>query len=275
MLSNLLNRSPDHITIDDFRTDVRFGSLPLIDPKFRFMLFFSAKVGSTFISKWFFEQIGKLNEALEYSHWIHNYRIKVYYKSPQYKQDLKRALAKQTKMIKLVRCPYQRAVSSYFHCLRHEHFYDVLSDFIGKPFNKDYVFTFEEFVDYLNTLDISKCNPHFRSQTWKHEKNNRMKFHHIIKIENSIDEFKRLESDFSLRNTDLLRHTDSKHHIEKKQGNGGYCGDNRKIDLRNPMNQYSDFFNESTINLISKIYYIDFETYGYSKVLVQKSAESY
>lgn len=127
--------------------------------------FFSAKVGSTFITKWFFEQTGKLDEAMKFSDWIHHYRIKVYYKSPQYKQDLKHALSKQVKMIKLVRCPFQRAVSAYFHCLRHEFFYKELSDFLGEAFNNDRVFIFEEFVTYLDTLDITKCNPHFRLQT--------------------------------------------------------------------------------------------------------------
>ncbi len=268
MLNNLLNLNSNHITIDDFRADVRFGGLPLVDPKFRFMLFFSAKVGSTFITKWFFEQTGKLEEALEYSDWIHHYRIKVYYKSLQYKQNLKTALSRQIKMIKLVRCPYQRTVSSYFHCLRHDYFYTELSNILGTPFNKDHIFTFEEFVNYLNTLDISKCNPHFRLQTWRHENNNRMKFYLIIKIENSIDGFKKLESDLSLKKTDLLRHIVSKHDIEKKSGTRECCGDKRIIDLRKPVNQYGDFYNQSTIKLVSKIYNTDFETYRYPRELV-------
>lgn len=42
-----------------------------------------------------------------------------------------------------------------------------------------------------------------------------MTFYRIIKIENSIDEFKKLETDLSLKKTELLQHTVSKHHIEK------------------------------------------------------------
>ncbi len=67
MFNTLLKLNANHVTIDDFRTNVRFGGLPLVDPEFRFMLFFSAKVGSTFITKWFFEQTGKLDEAMKFS----------------------------------------------------------------------------------------------------------------------------------------------------------------------------------------------------------------
>ena len=93
-------------------------------------------------------------------------------------------------MIKLVRCPYQRAVSSYFHSIKHEKIYKEISETFKKSVSKNHTFTFEEFVEFLSATDISKSNPHFRSQTWIHEINRRMKFYRVIKIEDSINEFR-------------------------------------------------------------------------------------
>jgi hypothetical protein len=90
---------------------------PLISDQLGMVVFLSPKVGFTYGCKWFFDHLGILEEALCYSEWIHDYRMEVFNKSVTYQQSLKAYIDHPAHFttIKLVRDPYDRAVSSYIH----------------------------------------------------------------------------------------------------------------------------------------------------------------
>lgn len=99
-------------TLSQFRIPLYNKNLPII-------LFWSQKSGCTSLTKWFFFQIGLLQEALEYNPFIHIYRGQVYCSSINYKDEMKKAILSSKKdIIKLVRNPYTRAVSSFLHVLK-------------------------------------------------------------------------------------------------------------------------------------------------------------
>lgn len=79
-----------------------------------------------------FFQLGLLNEALDYHHWVHNYRIDIYYKQKEYLANLNSVLSPDYLRIKLVRSPYQRAVSSYIHAIRTRYATEDLSRFLQR-----------------------------------------------------------------------------------------------------------------------------------------------
>lgn len=265
-----LNRIIKPVTVEDFNADVRSGPLPLVDMQDRFILYFSSKAGCTFAAKWFFEQQGLLDAAIKYDKWIHRYRIHVYYKMPSYRHDLKSVLSKRVKAIKLVRCPYQRAVSSYLHCVRNKKRHDELSPFLNRIIDNDNTFTFEEFVEFLSSIDIKTCNLHYRRQTWELETCKNLKFYRVIKLENSIEEFRNIEKELGLIETNLLRLSTSNHHIKKQGEISSYCGDVYFNSSIKSIQHYSDFYNESTMDKIAQIYDEDFRNYGYSKELALK-----
>ena len=87
---------------------------PLYHPDFPYILFWSQKSGCTTVVKWFLEQIGELDKALEFGRWVHRYEQEVYKARPGYRKELQAALkAKSHKVVKIVRDPYRRAASDF------------------------------------------------------------------------------------------------------------------------------------------------------------------
>ena len=85
---------------------------PLFDADFPLIFLWSEKSGCTTLVKWFFDQLGLLDDALEYSGWVHDYENQVFRASGGYLIDLESALRKRDKtVVKLVRDPYQRSLS--------------------------------------------------------------------------------------------------------------------------------------------------------------------
>jgi len=87
---------------------------PLYHPDFPYILFWSQKAGCTTVVKWFFAQLGLLEEARAHSEWIHNYEQHVFKKRSGYRHELARALAAGShKVVKVVRDPLVRAPSAF------------------------------------------------------------------------------------------------------------------------------------------------------------------
>src|SRR5215813_12169016 len=89
----------------------------LIDRRHRLLLDWSAKAGCTLAIKMLFRYQGLVDEAEKVTDWVHNYRVRVYY--------ARHGLATHRDLIdpgllkmKVVRDPYDRAVSSYVTAVR-------------------------------------------------------------------------------------------------------------------------------------------------------------
>jgi hypothetical protein len=101
----------------------------------------------------FFRCLGLLEAAESHSDWVHRYRTRVYYRTrglATYRDLLDPDLVK----IKVVRNPYDRAVSAYIHAMKYP--LEEICSLTGKTVPN---LTFREFLELLCRLDLSICNP--------------------------------------------------------------------------------------------------------------------
>jgi hypothetical protein len=98
--------------------------LPLIRPGFPITVCWSAKAGCTTVLKWFLAHNHLLEEALAYSSWVHDYREQRLCAGHDYLRQCVHTfdnLLPDPFIIKVIRSPASRAVSSFLHFLRNEH----------------------------------------------------------------------------------------------------------------------------------------------------------
>ncbi|MEM0909140.1 MAG: hypothetical protein AAGJ94_17370 [Pseudomonadota bacterium] len=87
---------------------------PLYHPDFPYIFFWSQKSGCTTVVKWFFAQLGLLDEALAFSSWVHRYENEVFKAKPGYRQSVHKALTSNDyQAVKVVRDPWRRAPSAF------------------------------------------------------------------------------------------------------------------------------------------------------------------
>lgn len=240
----------------------------LITDQSKLMVIWSAKSGSVYATKWFYFQNHMLKRALQKSGWIHDFRME-YQKSDNYKKGIKNFKNDPTafKVIKIVREPYTRAVSSFLHLLKFLHFerqYAV--DFIsnnGKLKTKAQ-YSFKEFLDILIQNDINNINMHWSSQIHALELNNIVQ-PNIVKLENSQEEIAALEIELNLRKSNFEFLTKSKHHIKSKPNfvKENYAYEQLDWSKADTLPNYKSFYNEETKKLVAEIYQKDFERYKY------------
>lgn len=247
--------------------------MPLFSKKHSLGLLWSAKAGCTFATKWFFDKIGFLEAALFYSPWIHKFRTQVFYQSRDYKkylrndQFLQELLDRDMKIIKIVRNPYARAISSYMTAIKGGYEKQKISCFLNRDINSSETFSFREFVDYLGTRDLCSCNIHFRIQQHPIEKIGKVQPDYIVKLENSYDELNQVERDLGLPISDFELLKNSSHHSHRSKEIAEFCGD-RHFQFLNQKSivlpASTSFYDESIKNKVANLYKIDFESYGYS-----------
>lgn len=241
---------------------VGLKTLPLIYPEKKLCLFVNEKAGCTFAIKWFFFQQGILEDALAYNEWIHKYRYDIYYKQDKYRLSFLAIDSRKYTRIKLVRSPYQRAVSSYIHAVKTNYAGKELSQFLGREITPTNTFTFEEFVAFLEQTGVRKCNPHHRIQAEKAELTGSLKIDRIIRLEDSYPEFRRLENDFGLKASDLDSYSHSLHH-RKRVASDEYCGNKIYPKRERTFSEYQAFYNAALMEKIANIYACDFKQYNY------------
>jgi len=201
---------------------------PVLNIDKKLATFFSAKSGCTFAVKWFFYQIEHLKVALDFHHFIHNYRDEVYMKSDIFKRSeanfVKTKGANYLK-IKVVRNPFERAVSSYMHFLgmikaNHK---EINRNF-GIGYEKlDY--SFSEFLNLLSDIDINACNVHWNQQFQVIER--KLKFDYLISLKDSIEKLKEIEKKHQLTETkDMKTLAFSGHHSksDSQVAEHQFCG---------------------------------------------------
>jgi hypothetical protein len=97
--------------------------LPLQWPGFPVAVCWSAKSGCTTILKWFLAHNGLLDEALAHSSWVHDYRQERLFVARDYGRQCDRLFEQgrgdtAVLVVKVIRDPATRAVSSFLHFLR-------------------------------------------------------------------------------------------------------------------------------------------------------------
>jgi len=241
---------------------------PVINLDKKLAVFFSAKSGCTFIVKWFFFQIQHLSVALDYHHFIHNYRDDVYMRSSQYersKADFVKNKGNGYLKIKVVRNPFERAVSSYMHFLGmiKTHHKEINNNF-GIGFEKlDY--SFSNFLNLLSEIDINACNVHWNQQFQVIER--KLNFDYVIDLKDSIHILPEIEKKHHLPKTENLETLAfSGHHskTDTKLVEYQFCGTTPfTFEIRQNRPPYKCFYNAELEKKVSQIYKEDFEKYKF------------
>ena len=150
--------------------------LPLQQPGFPVAVCWSAKSGCTTVLKWFLAQTGLLDEALAYNDWIHAYRQDKLFATKGYAVQCERLFKtsqRNTVIIRVIRDPASRAVSSFLHFLRNEHDLEHWPDAAELTRWKAAVglagqqgLSFQQFLMYVAAQQVNRrlVDPHFRPQ---------------------------------------------------------------------------------------------------------------
>ena len=157
---------------------------PLNHPAVPFIVLWSQKSGCTVILKWFLYHAGLLKEAMEYRSGnnkldIHNYENQVLKAQPSYRTQLIEDVLDDKPVINFIRCPYQRAFSSFMQnnnsgFLRladkgkttpgMEVRLDVLRHVYGEETSIDHGFSFVDYLSWLKANMGGELNPHHSPQ---------------------------------------------------------------------------------------------------------------
>jgi hypothetical protein len=242
----------------------------LLSRKHRLLLLWSAKAGCTFAVKWFLHHEGLLQESLNYSPWVHNYRQDIFYNKVNYRQLIENPLeilnSQKLTIVKVVRNPYTRAVSSYLHASKHLGLSQPILAFLNKSDHEK--FSFREFVDYLESINLEDCNIHWEIQQSPAEKVETLPIHRIIKLEESQIALKELEIELNLKSADIILLRESNHHTIEIENSKDYCSDSTDFKTEGAIlyrPPYKKFYDLELQQRIFDLYKNDFVAYGYSE----------
>lgn len=240
----------------------------LLHARAGFAVVFSAKSACTSTAIWFFKQLGHLDAACDYHGWPHRYRMDVYYRSRVYANAFCGDLAKM-RIVRVVRDPYSRAVSSFRHALGHGYADRAIARALRRRDIKENGFSFAEFLDFLERIDLAACDVHFRVQ--RHPVEDRLPVHHLINV-STEDLFTRLnevEAELRLPHTDFASIPWFKNTNEIRLARGT-IEDATNVDTRRftaqaaregPWAPYDAFLTPAARDRITRLYAVDIETY--------------
>ena len=233
----------------------------LVDRPRRVLLDWSAKAGCTVAIKMYLRYLGLLAEAEHYSNWVrennwvHVYRVRVYYANhglATHRDLTDPGLVK----IKVVRNPYDRAVSSYIAAVRHR--LDEIVDLAGKGAGD---LSFRRFLELLESIDLSACNPHYRTQVRPYETGG-VTFDAILHLERLSEDLAELNRrhGIALDPAGLTSH----HHIKKTDRVMHGAADAPWPALADSIPAYASFYDPDTLRRVERLYRLDFAHYGYA-----------
>lgn len=247
---------------------------PLHRDDFPLVLMWSPKAGCTTLLKWFLFQIGELDKASAYDRWVHNYRQDVLCRGSAYAAKTAMLLSeRQRPVFKLVRDPWQRAVSSYLQMAQSHMFRP--EDWPARTRTKLHVtngdsphrptISFREFARALARRDVTQAsiNRHIAEQYSKGEENFAVK---IIKLENFADEIRKVEQQFGLMTAPLEKLSQSYHHRGEKRAFFAGAADMQIDHMTFRMGDspsHDSFYDDETRDLIAMAFRNDIERYGY------------
>lgn len=235
--------------------------IPLYNKNFPLVIFWTPKSGCTTVNKWFFFQIGILNNANKDTIEVHRYRDFVYRKEPSYTQELTTILLKAQKdTYKIVRNPYKRAVSSFLHT--------ICSPWLLVLFNSDINkgLSFKQFLYHLKNLGgaIHTIDRHIAPQYIYGEE-------HIIKnyiqLETFNNRITEIEHKYKLLKAPISQISKSSHHFSNKMIHSGNFAETTLTykTLSGNFPTYDSFYDNETKNLVNEIFIRDFEVYNYNQ----------
>jgi len=292
MVARVTRRALARLGVRSPLEDVR----PLHDPDFPLVLLFTPKAGCTSLVKWFFFHAGKLEAATAHNKWVHRYRTEVFQRQPGYAAETRRLLQTHERpIVKLVRNPYERAVSSFLQMVRNANMptrarhrtaavVGAARERAGKPQGDPLCLSFRDFMRHLAAVGVSigDINGHVAQQYLPGEEDYVSR---IIRLEHFAEAIRQLEAEFGLDASPLEDFTTSRHHnnSDPRLAAAWTSGANAKwladVDVHpqhlesNILPAYLSFYDEETERLVYTCYGDDFRHYGYPRVVPDGAAE--
>lgn len=294
-------RMPD--TSSECLASLRREPIPLCSEELGIALLWNAKAACTFAIKWLYWQEGLLEEAQAYAPWPHQYRQYVYCQRPHHAECLGRIPRMGPRVIKVVRNPFDRAVGAYLsycnqaarrtrtrHDLlaravvrrvrgrdhlpspdetdpQHARLLRSIGRQLGREVGNGGLFTFREFVGFLETLEIDTADMHLRSQVHPCERSGALDGISLVRVEEADREIPRLEEELGLRHADLVSLRRSRHHSERTEA-ASFAADSRFGDtLGTPVPASRWFYDQSLVERVGQLYREDIERYGYEPLV--------
>ncbi len=236
--------------------------LPVVNERHKVILFHSPKAGGGTAIKWFLQASGKLEEALRYSNWVHAYINERYYQEEALFMRFPKKLSDPVyRKMKVVRHPFSRFISSFYHFIKHQETY------VSLPLPRD--FCANDFIDLLATQPSAFLNPHFAPQLSVWETLYPNLIDEVIHLENIEEELNALNEKWQLATPFDQNLVEQRHAIKQNEG----ITYNTPLHLlpgaqllQNPPADLLAFFKDTSFkNKVYTLFRADFEAYGYVK----------
>jgi len=246
---------------------------PIVASQHKLVLLWSAKSGCTFAVKWMLDHMGLLQEALAHHRWIHYYRIQKLYKSTAHKASIEDFANEPAayRVVKIVRNPFKRALSSYIHASQCGYEDVPMANFLDRTVDADNCYSFREFVAYLESIDLNACDVHHRSQAHRLERVFAPGTRFVIDLDHSMILLPRLERLLGLPRSKLNRYRQSHHHTRPSERNATEFGGDALLRItpksKSELPGYRHFYDAELERRVYNLYAEDFLLYGFSTTL--------
>ncbi len=175
---------------------------PLINMHKNLLVLWSPKSACTTVYVWFAKVSGFADDVRAFAKWPHRHRIHQYLRSALYHDSALSGMINASPL-KIIRCPYGRAVSIYRHALQTDFADIAMEAWSGGKISAGGGYSFQTFLDLLETLDMARADIHFRPQF--HPLERERKPAHIVNISTSdlFADLNRFEESQGLPRTDF------------------------------------------------------------------------
>lgn len=228
----------------------------LKDEQNKVIMDWSPKAACTYAVTAFIKNMGIYSEAHGFKT-IHKYRQAIFY-DKYGRVTLDELKSNSYYKFKVVRNPFTRVVSSYFQSMKHK--YLEVSDGLNKDFDS---ITFTDFIDYLETKNLTNCNSHYSLQKHWYEYKIKDLFDLIIKVEDLDKGFTKLQ-----QQTDFKNLVESNlQHVRKTKTNqqiNFVVADVPWFYIQLAKPEYKYFYTPQLIQKVASLYHDDLKEYGYT-----------
>ena len=233
------------------------------------MLVWSPKCACSVTTIWFFRTMGLAREARKYGWFPHKYRIQVYYKSDAYQAALDSDFS-DYRFIRVFRDPYSRAASSYKQAIRLGTCDDLVSKYMKRRTSAETGYSFTQFLESLQRVDLSAADIHIRPQSHPVEAQFDMDFFINISKQDLFAGLRRVERQLGLPKTRIkkMRWTQSieaRRHVEESVFHDRDVSTypwTSKDAWEGPWPRSKDLLTDETRGLIRELYDIDFTRFA-------------
>ena len=200
---------------------------PLVLTRADAVVSWSAKSASAQLVAWYLIVEGLSDEAFADHYWPHQYRERTLYLKPDFRDALarlRRSRGRGWSLIRVMRSPLNRLVSSYRHALLFGYADKEMSRVLGRKISSSKGFSIATFLEFLEKIDIWTCDLHYRAQV---NRIDALPFDNVFIINvnqtDLFEELNKVESRLGLRRTefDKIRYfadIGKKHHSRQSTG---------------------------------------------------------